>query len=191
MVLKNVTVDADLIIKRVPLWDSLAEPLGFLYLPVSCHWVPQVVMLRHVPWSWHCHPWQSKASCNIFHRKFDFYIWTTSRLRTLSLVHPGASANGLTMQPQTSFQPPSMVWCAIWPLAAWTYVLDHTCMGACVHISLPALLLMCLLSGAAEHLRKVPHCQMVLLVSGSYLRFILSTLSWIVEKEQKTGLISF
>ena len=121
----------------------------------------------------------------------DFYIWTNSRLRTLSLVHPGASANGLIMQPQSSLQPPSMYWCAIRPLAAWTYMLDHTWMGACVHISLTGLLLMCLHSGAAEHLRKVPHCQMLLLVSGSYLRFILSTLCWIVEKDQKTGLITF
>ena len=46
-------------------------------------------------------------------------------------------------------------------------------------------------SKAAEGLSKVHHRQMLLLVSGTYRRFILSTLSWNIVKDQKTGLINF
>ena len=54
-----------------PLGSPLAKPLGFLYPPVSSPWVPQIVLLRHAPWSWHCHPQQFKASCAIFHTTLD------------------------------------------------------------------------------------------------------------------------
>lgn len=39
---KDVSVDTKLIVKCGHLWDSLPELLRFLYLPVSCHWVPHI-----------------------------------------------------------------------------------------------------------------------------------------------------
>lgn len=60
-----------------------------------------------------------------------------------------------------------------------------------VYILLPGLLLMGLHSKAAESLSKVHHRQNAPPSFRTYRRFILSTLSWNIVKDQKTGLINF
>lgn len=87
-VLKDVTVNTNLTVKCIHLGGSHPELLSFLYLSVSCHWVPQIWKLTHVPRSWHCHPLQFRASCDIFHSKLGFKHREPAICRSLALWIP-------------------------------------------------------------------------------------------------------
>ena len=75
---KDVTVGTDLIVKRVRLWDSLPQPRGIFHLPLSGHWVPQILVLVDALWSRLCSLRQlgaSLASCRFGFERTDLALF--------------------------------------------------------------------------------------------------------------------
>lgn len=60
-------------VKSVLLWTPCSSPsASCTCLPVSCHQVPQILMLRHAPWRWQCHSQQFKLLVICFTENLTF-----------------------------------------------------------------------------------------------------------------------
>lgn len=85
--LKDVPTHTPLTVKRVRHWNSLPQLRSLFYLPVSCHWVPQTLVLMGcvylaLPSA------RFRASSDVVRSKLGFQRGAPGPVLRLSLTRP-------------------------------------------------------------------------------------------------------